>query len=97
VAPCGLSAGPTSGAEETRRGESERAARLRLFFLPAYSPEINPDEYLNQDVKSNALGRQRPRDRTAMLMSVRLRLWSRQREPALVRRYFQAPDVQYAA
>ncbi len=24
---------------------------IKLFFLPAYSPELNPDEHLNQDVK----------------------------------------------
>ena len=29
-------------------------------WLPSYSPELNPDELLNQDVKSNALGRVRP-------------------------------------
>ena len=28
--------------------------QIRLFFLPGYSPELNPDEMLNQDVKSNA-------------------------------------------
>lgn len=24
---------------------------IQLFFLPSYSPEYNPDEYLNQDLK----------------------------------------------
>jgi transposase len=33
--------------------------RIRLIHLPAYSPELNPGEYLNQDVKTNAVGRQR--------------------------------------
>ncbi len=88
---------PVHRAQTVQRWVAQRPARLRLFFLPAYSPELNPDEYLNQDVKSNALGRQRPRDRAAMITSVRSRLWSRQRQPALVRRYFQAPDVRYAA
>ena len=31
----------------------ENEERIRLVFLPSYSPEINPDELLNQDVKSN--------------------------------------------
>jgi transposase len=30
--------------------------RIRLIYLPAYSPELNPGEYLNQDVKANAVG-----------------------------------------
>jgi len=34
--------------------------RLRLIRLPGYCPELNPDELLNQDVKTNALGKSRP-------------------------------------
>lgn len=88
---------PVHRAQTVQRWVAQRPARLRVFFLPAYSPELNPDEYLNQDVKSNALGRQRPRDRAELMTSVRSRLRSTQRQPAIVRRYFQAPDVQYAA
>jgi transposase len=31
--------------------------RIRLIRLPGYCPEINPDELLNQDVKTNSLGK----------------------------------------
>ncbi|MGH8858255.1 MAG: hypothetical protein ACREXG_09555, partial [Polaromonas sp.] len=30
------------------------------ILLPGYCPELNPDELLNQDVKTNALGKSRP-------------------------------------
>ena len=30
---------------------AERKERIELFFLPAYAPELNPDEYLNGDLK----------------------------------------------
>ena len=33
--------------------------KLRLFFLPPYSPELNPDELVWNDVKNNAVGRMR--------------------------------------
>ena len=33
--------------------------KIHMYFLPGYSPELNPDELLNQDIKSNALGRKR--------------------------------------
>jgi hypothetical protein len=33
----------------------------------ASSPELNPDEYLNQDLKTNAVGRTRPLDRKEMI------------------------------
>jgi transposase len=71
--------------------------RIRIFFLPPYSPELNPDEYLNQDVKSSALGRRRPRDLKEMEADVRAYLRSTQRTPAVVRRFFRHPKVSYAA
>jgi transposase len=33
--------------------------RIKIFFLPSYSPELNPDELLNQDIKTNAVGKQK--------------------------------------
>lgn len=74
-----------------------RTTRLRLFYLPAYSPELNPDEELNNDVKSNALGRRRPHNCGEMTSDARRYLWSRQRQPEIVRRYFHEEHVRYAA
>lgn len=71
--------------------------RLRVFFLPGYSPELNPDELLNQDVKTNAVGRKRPRAKDELLSNVRQYLWSTQRQPGKVQRYFLHPQVRYAA
>jgi len=70
---------------------------IELFFLPGYSPKLNPDELLNQDVKSNAVGRQRPRNQPELLSNVRGYLRSRQRQPNIVKRYFHEKNVQYAA
>ena len=53
---------------------ARHAADIRMFLLPAYSPELNPDAMLNQDVKSNALGRRRPWNETEMTDGVRV--WS---------------------
>jgi transposase len=39
----------------------QRPARIELHFLPGYSPELNPVELLNHDVKANAAGRRRAR------------------------------------
>jgi transposase len=76
---------------------ARHAARLEVFFLPGYSPDLNPDEFLNQDVKSNALGRQRPATRAAMIDGVRSYLRSTQRQPKIVKSYFPAESVRYAA
>ena len=32
--------------------------RFQIFFLPPYSPELNPDERVWNDLKNNAVGRQ---------------------------------------
>jgi transposase len=71
--------------------------RIRMFFLPGYSPELNPDELLNQDVKTNALGRPRPEDQWEMMDGVRGYLWGTQRRRDIVRAYFDEPHVRYAA
>lgn len=71
--------------------------RCRLFFLPAYSPELNPDELVNQDVKANAVGRKRPRHVGELMQNVRGYLRGRQRRPELVKRYFAERHVTYAA
>ena len=76
---------------------ARHAAGIRMFFLPAYSPELNPDEMLNQDVKSNALGRRRPWNKTEMMDGVRGYLRSTQRQPNIVMSYFLESHVHYAA
>ena len=70
--------------------------RIEMFFLPEYSPQLNPDELLNQDVKSHA-GRQRPTNEATLVGNLRSYLRSTQRQPAKVRRYFQQEQVTYAA
>lgn len=39
--------------------------------IPAYSPELNPDEILNQDVESNAVGRRRAHNQKELMANVR--------------------------
>ena len=88
---------PAHRSAEVKRWLARHAARLELFLLPGYSPDLNPDEFLNQDVKSNALGRQRPATRAEMISGVRSYLRSTQRQPETVKSYFQADSVRYAA
>lgn len=74
-----------------------RSERLKIFFLPGYSPELNPDELVNQDVKSNAVGRNRVHDVKQLIANVRAFLKARKRRPDLVQRYFLGQHVAYAA
>ena len=72
-------------------------AKIRMFILPAYSPDLNPDEFLNHDVKQNAVGRRRARDQQDLMADVRGYLRGTQKRPDIVRNYFRAPSVRYAA
>jgi len=71
--------------------------RIKLHFLPGYSPELNPVELLNHDVKANAVGRKRPRNLGEMKDSIVNYLTERQRTPHIIRRFFTHPATAYAA
>jgi transposase len=88
---------PVHRSRKVKRWLEKNVQHIRMFFLPSYSPELNPDELLNQDVKSNSVGRRRARNQQELLSNVRGYLRSRQRQPHVVRQYFQAKHVQYAA
>jgi transposase len=88
---------PVHKARSVRCWLDEHAAQIRIFFLPSYSPELNPDELLNQDVKTNALGRVRPVNVQEMMGNVRSYLRITQARHKLVKNYFRERHVQYAA
>ncbi len=88
---------PVHRSRKVKAWLSNNEGRIRLFFLPPYSPELNPDEMLNQDVKTNALGRRRARHLQQLISNVRAYLRSRQRQPHLVSNYFHHESVRYAA
>ena len=80
------------------RGWVERhRAEIRRIYLPPYSPELNPGEFLNQDIKTNAAGRWRPSTKGKMMGNLRSYLRSTQKCQDVVRRFFRAPPVRYAA
>jgi len=88
---------PVHRSKKVKTWLKKNLQHIRLIFLPSYSPELNPDEVLNQDVKSNAVGRRRARNQQELVKNVRSYLRSRQRQPHVVRRYFQEKHVLYAA
>ncbi len=71
--------------------------QIELFYLPGYSPELNPDEYLNQDIKTNAVGKKRPINQSQLRKNVRSFLKKKQSDRSKVAAYFRAKHVQYAA
>ena len=88
---------PVHRAKMVKQWVAKREDLIELILLPSYSPDLNPDELLNQDVKSNAVGRCRAKDQANLIADVRGYLRSTQRKPQIVQNYFLHPDVQYAA
>jgi transposase len=88
---------PVHRSRKVKQWVENHGQDIQLFRLPGYSPELNPDELLNQDVKSNALGRRRPHNQDEMIGDVRSYLRSTQRQPNTVKNYFQEENVAYAA
>lgn len=92
-----LDSHPVHQSRETRKWLDAHKNQIEVVFLPSYSPELNPDEMLNHDVKANAVGRQKPRNLEEMKYNLRSFLHRRQKMPHIVRRYFHEKSVRYAA
>lgn len=88
---------PAHKAKMVRRFVESAKDRLQLFFLPPYSPELNPDERVWNDLKNNAVGRKfinSPKELNKAVIS-HLRLVQKSRDR--VRSYFQNETTKYAA
>jgi transposase len=70
---------------------------IELFYLPAYAPEHNPDEYLNNDLKQQLRNLPRPNSQDDLVQGTASVLRSIQRQPDRVSSYFHHKDVRYAA
>lgn len=74
-----------------------RTGRIELFFLPASSPESNPDEYLNNDLKGNVHDAGLPNDKEELRSRVQHFMRRLAATPKRVMGYFRHPCVAYAA
>jgi len=70
--------------------------KIEIFFLPPYSPDLNPDELLNQDVKTNALKGKIVKTNTELKYHLKSYLFKIQKTPQKVKNYFKKECVKYA-
>lgn len=70
---------------------------LELYYLPSYSPELNPAEHVWAQVKHHNLGKRFISGPDQLRRLVQSVLRSIQKMPTLVRSFFRAPSTQYAA
>jgi transposase len=69
--------------------------RLRLYFLPPYSPELNPDEWVWKNVKHDTIGRAGVRSKNELEAVARSALARLQKMPHVIRSFFHDPDLAY--
>ena len=87
----------THKAKLVRRFVESQSGRLELHYLPAYSPELNPNELVWNNLKTHTLGRQVMASREELRRMVLSHLHRMQKLPALIRSFCRAPTTRYAA
>ena len=88
---------PAHKGRRLKQWLEQHALQCELVLLPGYAPELNPDELLNQDLKSNVFSSGRPCTRDGLVSQTRSYLRATQKRPDIVRAYFQEAHVNYAA
>jgi transposase len=88
---------PIHRAAVVNRFVASTKGRLRLFCLPPYSPELNPDELVWNNLKNHGIGRRSITGPDHLRNVVIAHLRSLQRSPRMIRAFFQEAHTRYAA
>ena len=75
----------------------EHESRVRVTYLPPYSPELNPDEYLNNHLKKEMRKRGHARNQEELESRVRRFMKKLGHRAKVVKNYFEHPAIAYAA
>ena len=89
--------GPAHVAKKTKAFVASLNGKLRLFYLPPYSPDRNPDELVWKHLKADTVGRTSITSLDDFKAKVKSSMLSLQRNPQKVRSFFQKPSLKYAA
>jgi len=84
-------------AKKVKAWVEEHKNRIELFYLPAYSPDLNPDEYLNNDFKRNVHRERIPRNKEELRENTEKFMRMLASDPQRIAAYFKHPKVAYAA
>ena len=87
--------GPPHRSRRTRVALAAYRDRLHVHRLPAYAPELNPDEWLWAWLKQHALRGLCPPDLTVLRASIRNAMRRLRRRPEVIRSFFQAVPLSF--
>lgn len=71
--------------------------KIEVFFIPPYSPELNPQEYVNQDLKTNIIGKRRAINKDQLKDNISNFMNKRKVDKPQVKKYFHHKHAKYAA
>src|SRR5712675_3362942 len=89
--------GPAHVAKKTKAFVAGLDGKLRLFYLPPYSPDRNPDELVWKHLKADTVGRTSITILDDFKTKVKSSMLSLQRNHEKVRSFFHKPSLKYAA
>lgn len=89
--------GPAHRAKKTKAFVATLDGRLKLFFLPPYSPDRNPDELVWKHLKADTVGRMVTTNKLNFKGNVVSSMRKLQHNPEKIRSFFQKPSLKYAA
>lgn len=82
-------------SRRTREALRAHRNRLRVYRLPAYAPELNPDEWLWAWLKQHALRGLCPPDLTVLKQNIRQAIRRLRRHPQIIRSFFHACPLSF--
>jgi transposase len=88
---------PTHRSKTVKAWLADHADVITQYFLPGYSPELNPVEILNGDTKRHVAALSAPRNRAELTVAISSHLHRRQKQPDTVAAMFHKEEVRYAA
>jgi transposase len=71
--------------------------KIQVFYLPSYSPDLNPDEHVNSDVKYGVGSKHPKRAKEELRVTTEEHLMMLKKNPERIIRYFLDPAISYAA
>jgi hypothetical protein len=91
--------GQSTGASQQagKKWADEYKEKIELFYLPGYSPELNPEERLNADLKHAIRSKVPVRTKAKLKEAAIKHILILEQSPDRVKKYFQDPYVKYAA
>ena len=89
--------GPAHRAKKTNAFVETLGGKLRLFFLPPYSPDRNPDEFVWKHLKADTVGRSAIQSYADFKGKVKSSMHSLQRNTKKIRSFFAKDTLRYAA